>query len=167
MTKAPTPTEMSKGQSDNTNNATKKFDYTVVADRLRTVSWSNYSHPTGVVNRFTGPPSHLPQQPCNRPTESELRSDGWRSPTNNQRGRRSGPCRLWGGLDKARHIVPTALLVRVQCFRKSLYKAVQGPSTRPIVVSMINGSYCRRRRRLTIFEPDEMKFGVSLTLLSL
>ena len=26
MTKAPTPTEMSKGQSDNTNNATKKTD---------------------------------------------------------------------------------------------------------------------------------------------
>ena len=26
MTKAPTPTEMSKGQSDNTNNATKKFE---------------------------------------------------------------------------------------------------------------------------------------------
>ena len=26
MTKAPTPTEMSKGQSDNANNATKKFD---------------------------------------------------------------------------------------------------------------------------------------------
>ena len=44
--KAPTPTEMSKRQSDNTNNATKKFDYTTVADRLRTVSWSNYSHPT-------------------------------------------------------------------------------------------------------------------------
>ena len=39
MTKAPTPAEMSKGQSDNTNNATKKFDYTAVADRLRTVSW--------------------------------------------------------------------------------------------------------------------------------
>ena len=33
MTKAHTPTEMSKGQSDNTNNATKKFDYTAVADR--------------------------------------------------------------------------------------------------------------------------------------
>ena len=31
MTKAPTPTEMSKGQSDNTNNATEKFDYTAVA----------------------------------------------------------------------------------------------------------------------------------------
>ena len=58
MTKAHTPTEMSKGQSDNINNATKKFDYTAVADRLRTVSWSNHSHPTGVVNRFTGPPSH-------------------------------------------------------------------------------------------------------------
>ena len=58
MTKAPTPTEMSKAQSDNTNSATKKFDYTAVADRFRTVSWSNYSHPTGVVNRFTGPPSH-------------------------------------------------------------------------------------------------------------
>ena len=26
MTKAPTPTEMSKGQIDNTNNATKKFN---------------------------------------------------------------------------------------------------------------------------------------------
>ena len=26
MTKVPIPTEMSKGQSDNTNNATKKFD---------------------------------------------------------------------------------------------------------------------------------------------
>ena len=39
-------------------------------------------------------------------------------PTNNQRGQRSGPCRLWGGFEKARHIVPTALLVRVQCFRK-------------------------------------------------
>ena len=38
MTKAPIPTEMAKGQSDNTNNATKKFDYTAVADRLWTVS---------------------------------------------------------------------------------------------------------------------------------
>ena len=59
-------------------------------------------------------------------------------PTNNQRGRGSGPCRLWGGLDKARHIVPTALLVRVQRFRNDLYKAVKGPSTRPIVLSMKN-----------------------------
>ena len=59
MTKSPTPAEMSKGQSDNTNNATKKFDFTAVADRLRTVSWSNYGHPTGVVNRFTGQTSPL------------------------------------------------------------------------------------------------------------
>ena len=34
MTKAPTPTEMSKGQSDNTNNATKKFDKTAVIKKL-------------------------------------------------------------------------------------------------------------------------------------
>ena len=79
-------------------------------------------------------------------------------PTNNQRGRRSGPCRLWRGLDQDRHIVPTALLVRVQRFRKDLHKAVKGPSTRPIVLSMIAGLYWRRRRRFSIFEPDEMKF---------
>ena len=84
-----------------------------------------------------------------------MRAEG--VPTYNQRGQRSGPCRLWGGLDKARHIVPTALLVRVQCFRKGSIKGVEGPSTRPIVFSMITGSYWRRRRRLTIFEPDEKK----------
>ena len=66
MTRAPTSTEMSKGQSNNTNNATKKFIYTAIADRLRTVRWSSYSHPTGVVNRFTGPPSHSIQQLCNQ-----------------------------------------------------------------------------------------------------
>ena len=33
----------------------KKFDYTAVADRLRTVSLSNYGHPTGVVNLVYGP----------------------------------------------------------------------------------------------------------------
>ena len=86
-------------------------------------------------------------------------------PTNNQNGRRSGPCRLWGGLDKARHTVPIALLVRVQCFRKGTYKAEEGPSTRPLVLSMISGIYCRHRIRLSIFEPDEMKLGVSLTFL--
>ena len=52
---------MSKGQSDNTNNATKMFDYTAVAGRLRTVSWSNHGHPTGVFNQwFTGPTFPLP-----------------------------------------------------------------------------------------------------------
>ena len=31
----------------------KKFDYTAVANRLRTVIWSNYGHPSVVFNRFT------------------------------------------------------------------------------------------------------------------
>ena len=88
-------------------------------------------------------------------------------PPNNQRGRRSGPCCLLGGLEKACIIVLTALLVRVQNFTKALYKFVEGPSTRYIFLSTINLSYCRRRRRLTIFEPDEMKYGVSSTLLSM
>ena len=62
--------------------------------------------------------------------------------TYNQRGRGSGgPCCLCGGLDKARHIVPTAFLVRVQRLRNDLYKAVNGPGTIPIVLSMIAGSY--------------------------
>ena len=56
-------------------------------------------------------------------------------PTNNQMGLGSGHC-LLRGLDKSRHIVPTALLVEVQCFRNDLYKTVEGPSTRPIVLSM-------------------------------
>ena len=42
MQKAPIPTEMSKGQSDNTDNTTKKSNETAIADRLATVSWSNY-----------------------------------------------------------------------------------------------------------------------------
>ena len=41
MTKAPTPKANSKKQRDNTKNATKTFDYTTIADRLRTVSMSN------------------------------------------------------------------------------------------------------------------------------
>ena len=40
----------SKGQH---TNATKHFDYTTIADRLKTVSWSN-SHPTGVVKPVYG-----------------------------------------------------------------------------------------------------------------
>ena len=49
MTNNPASTEKSKQQRDNTKNATKHFDYTTIADRLRTVSWSNNNHPTGVV----------------------------------------------------------------------------------------------------------------------
>ena len=48
--------------------------------------------------------------------------------TNNQRGRGSGPCHLRQGPSYK----PTALLVRVQRERNDLYKAVKGPSTRPI-----------------------------------
>ena len=57
MTKAPTSAEISKGK-EKTNNATKKFDYTAIADRLRTVVWNNYDHPTGVLYRFYR--AHLP-----------------------------------------------------------------------------------------------------------
>ena len=78
--------------------------------------------------------------------------------TSNQRGQESGP---WG-LDKARHIVPTALLVRAQCFRNELYKAVNGPRTRHIVLSNMAGSYWRHRRRFIYFEPDEIKFASRL-----
>ena len=49
MTKAPKSTDKSKKQRDNTKNATKNYDYTTITDRLRTVSWSNNSHPSGVV----------------------------------------------------------------------------------------------------------------------
>ena len=47
VTKAPTSTEKSKKQRDNIKNATKNFDYTTIADRLRTVS----SHSTCVVKQ--------------------------------------------------------------------------------------------------------------------
>ena len=60
MTKTLIPTEKSNGQSQYKKNVTKKFDYTAIAKRLRTVSWGNYSHPTGVVNLFTGPTFPLP-----------------------------------------------------------------------------------------------------------
>ena len=46
MTKPPLPTENSKTKGQHTN-ATKNFDYTTIADRLRSVGVT--SHPTGVV----------------------------------------------------------------------------------------------------------------------
>ena len=57
VTKAPTPTEKSKNQHDNTKNATKNFDYTTIADRLTTVSWGNDIHPTVVVRPVYGIPT--------------------------------------------------------------------------------------------------------------
>ena len=88
------------------------------------------------------------------PRGSELRSMGWRS-TENQKGDE-----VWTSLAKSSHKVPTALLVTMQRSRKDLYNAVEGSSTRPIVLSMITGSYFRRWMRLTIFEA---KFAASLT----
>ena len=55
-----------------------------------------------------------------------------RVPINNHRGRGSGPCRLCECLDKACHIVQTALLVRVQRLKNGLFKVVKGPRRRPI-----------------------------------
>ena len=67
MTKDPTPTEKSKKQHDNKKNATKTFDYTTTADRLRTVSWGNDSNLTGVVKPVYGIPT-FPRttKPCNQ-----------------------------------------------------------------------------------------------------
>ena len=48
-------------------NATTNFDYTTIADRHRTVSWSNDSHSTGVVKPVYGSqPSHQPRKLCNQ-----------------------------------------------------------------------------------------------------
>ena len=49
MTKARAPTEKFQKQRANTNHTTKNFDYTTIADRLRTVSWSNNIHPACLV----------------------------------------------------------------------------------------------------------------------
>ena len=57
MTKAPTPTEKSKTQRRDHKNASKNFDYTVIEDPLRTVSWSNNSQPTSVVKPVNGIPT--------------------------------------------------------------------------------------------------------------
>ena len=49
MIKTPTSTEKSKKQRGNIKKHHKNFDFTTIADRLRTVNWSTSSHPTGVV----------------------------------------------------------------------------------------------------------------------
>ena len=60
MTKNPLSTENSKTNGQH-KTATKNFDYTTIADRLRTVSWSNNSHQTGVIKpslKGTNLPTH-------------------------------------------------------------------------------------------------------------
>ena len=55
--RSPYTDRKSKKQRDNIKNATKNFDYTTIADRLRTVSWGNDSHPAGVVKPVYGIPT--------------------------------------------------------------------------------------------------------------
>ena len=45
--------------------------------------------------------------------------------------------------DKDRGLVSSEELVRVQCVSKDMYKAVKGPITRPIVLSMVKKKDCR------------------------
>ena len=52
--KNPFTVRKSKEQRDNTKNAAKNIVYSTIADRLRTVSWGNDSHPTGVVKPVNG-----------------------------------------------------------------------------------------------------------------
>ena len=100
---------------------------------------------------------------CSAQFVRQLRSKGCKSP-NNQKGQSSGPCRLCGGLEKVCHVVPTALLVRVQCSRKSLHMVVEGMSTRHIAILMFPRSYCRHRWRFTIFVPATSKFVNKITV---
>ena len=65
MTKAPTPVDMSKGQSDNTNNETKKFDYTAVVDLGRSAGETTATQLVWLIGLRTQP-SYSSQQPCNQ-----------------------------------------------------------------------------------------------------
>ena len=47
--KNPTWKKKTKQRDNIKKNATKNFNYTTIADRFGTVSWSNSNHPTGVV----------------------------------------------------------------------------------------------------------------------
>ena len=51
------PTKIQKATWQH-KNATEKFDYTTIADQLRTVSWGYDYHPTDVVKPVNGIPTH-------------------------------------------------------------------------------------------------------------
>ena len=55
--KSPYTHRKTKKETWQHTNATKNFDYTTIADRLRTVNWGNDSHPTGVVKPVNGIPT--------------------------------------------------------------------------------------------------------------
>ena len=97
MTNAPTLTEKSKKQRDNIKNATKNFDYTMIADRLMTVSWNTAVTQLVWLNRFTSAqPSHLPQQSCyQNETHLKIRKQSSlkRPRTNNEPKRRKNMTR--------------------------------------------------------------------------
>ena len=61
-----------KGKVTTQTKPQKRFDYTAVADRLRTVSWSSYGHQTGVVYRFYR--AHLRTHRNSRAIEGKNRS---------------------------------------------------------------------------------------------
>ena len=88
MTKVHAPTE----GSATTQKATKNFDYTKIAGRLRPVSWSNDSHPTGVVKPIYGVPTFplITQAPLSKgQTFKNVNDPPYkdREPTANQSGR--------------------------------------------------------------------------------
>ena len=56
MKQAPGPTESILKSKVNTERQ-QNVDYTTIADRLKTDSWSNNSHPTGVVKPIYGIPT--------------------------------------------------------------------------------------------------------------
>ena len=88
-------------------------------------------------------------------TSSGAKAEG--VPTNNQRGGGSGPCRLCEGSDKARHIVPIALLVRVQRFRKicnrAEYKTYSPLDDRWVIMTTSKAFHYFRARQ------DEIRFA--------
>ena len=100
-----------------------------------------------IISKHIATSSRVRYATCSPYANLEQRDEG--VPPNNKKER--------GGLHTSRHIVPTALLVRLLRSRKDLYKAMQVPSTRSIVLSMITRSYILRRRRVTIFETEETK----------
>ena len=79
----------------------------------------------------------------------KLRSKGWRSPDLQSRGMRIRVLSPLKRFTQVPSYSPRRLEIRVQCSTKDLHKAVEGPSTRPIVFSMIAGSYCRPGRHLS------------------
>ena len=66
MTKAPTQAEMPKGQSDNTNNATKSSITQVLRTDLGRLVGVTTATQLLWLTDLRAQPSHFPQQPCNQ-----------------------------------------------------------------------------------------------------